>query len=180
MNVTTPIKKGCWCGGACPHIEPVRRLTRNRKFGRAEMLCRRILLDAPACPEAHTAMAFLLCQDNRAAFAGGHLAAAGAVIGTTPALALQSADALRNAARVPDAIKVAYVALDLNRENPGAYALLAGTLQADGRLDEAAGVVAEAEKRFGRAHIAMRRISAKPCASRKLTAMPRLLRLVDK
>ena len=166
MNVTTPIKAGCWCGGTCPHIEPVRQLTLARKFGRAEMLCKRILLDAPACPEAHRAMASLLCNDNRSAFAGGHLAAAGAVTGTTPALALQAADTLRNAAKVPEAITVAYVALDLNRENPNAYALLAGTLQADGRLDEASAVVTEAEKRFGRVR-AMRRISAVVLADRK-------------
>ena len=153
-------RPGCWCAGACPHVEKLHAAEQTPgKLAAVETLARHVLIDAPDCPEAHRALAYVLGSNNRAQLAGVHLARAKAVAGDTPDIAFQIAANLRNQARIPDAITAAEHARNLAPGNIQTHIAVALAYEADGNLESAAAAVASARVRFPRA-TALRRIEA--------------------
>jgi len=161
MNAAHKTILACWCGGQCPHMPPIRELTKTNpdRPRIIETALKTILLEAPDCPEAHRALAWHYNARNHAAAAAEHLERARAVTGLTAPLSIEITNTLRNAARVPAAIKAGRRAVALNPDNVQAFVALASALQADGQLAEAQSIVEEAERKFART-IATRRLAA--------------------
>lgn len=140
-------------------------LIAERKFPRAELMIRRILIDAPSCGAAHRALAHVLVETNRPAFAIPHLQKAITCQGESVDLMLQIAGALRAVPLIGRAISAARRVLSLAPDNPRAYAILANALHGDGQLDEAESVIAQGVAKFGTGPL--RRVAALVRAERK-------------
>ena len=127
----------CWCRGQCPHMaEPNRELAAGRQ-ARAETLLRRNLSEAPWCVEANIAIADIMSQSNRAAFAEIHLARALKAGGHTPRVQLEIARNLRLQARPVEAAAAFEAAAKMAPKDPHAWGGLIGTLESDNKIEAA-------------------------------------------
>jgi tetratricopeptide (TPR) repeat protein len=129
-------------------MEKVNELLKTRQFHLAEKVLEGELLDAPLCPQANIALAAILTNTNRAAFSDIHFERAKSVDGDTPKIALTQASNLRAQTKIAESIARFREAVALDDKNPAAWGGLIGALEADGLLDEAKTVIADADNKF--------------------------------
>lgn len=122
-------------------------------------MLRRVLSENPNCGESHKALAWVLSETNHAAYAVHHVERAEQILGPLPAILSEKSSILRNAVKLPAAIKAANDAIAAASDNPLNWAMLASHLQAEGNLDEMDSVLARARSIFGN-HAMLRRMFA--------------------
>lgn len=156
---------GCWCKGHCPVIRgPKLQLARGDKDG-AEQALKLALLDAPQCVEANMTLAGIYNETNRAPFAVIHLERANKTMGgeLTPRMAMALAANLRQQTKIPEAVKLYRLAVQLDPAAPAAVAGLIGTLEAAGESGEGVELYTEAVKRWPE-NLDLRHAGAAACA----------------